>query len=187
MSAEEEKESTEPATSGLWLLDPSSVRDQLLVVATGERHLAFPAGMISGVDERNTVYPVPCALGHFLGIVPYRGQFVPLLDGEFLCDPESSAQAHADRMEIASPEDLEDLMDDLSFEVSGLLLVLESGEDLLGLAFDRFIGFAPPSRHSDPPGEDLPKWIKSSGTTEGIPVLVVDTPALFEYCRGRSP
>ena len=187
MSTEEKKESTEPAVSGLWLLDPSTVRDQLLVVASGEHHLAFPAGMISGVDERNTVYPVPCALGHFLGIVPYRGEFVPLLGTDFLRDPDSAEQAHADRMEIASPEDLEDLMDDLSFEVSGLLLVLESGNDLLGLAFDRFIGFAPPSRYSEPPAADLPEWIKSSGTTEGIPVLVVDTPALFEYCRGRSP
>lgn len=187
MSADEEKPALAPAGSGLWLLDPQSVRNQLLVVTVGGRRLAFAAGTISGVDERNTIYPVPCALTHFLGIVPYRGSFVPLLDSQVFWDPGAARADHADRMGIASPLDLEDLMDDLSLDAPGLLLVLEDGPDLLGVAFERFVGFESPDKYDDTPAEGLPEWIKSSGTIEGFPVLVVDTPALFEYCRGCSP
>ena len=185
--SDEEKSTLEPVGSGLWLLDPGAVREQLLVISAGERRIAFAAGTISGVDERNTVFPVPCSLGHFLGIVSYRGQFVPLLDVSFLWEPEAAREANLERRVIASPEDLEELMDDLSMDVPRLLLVLEHAGQSLGIAFDRFVGFEPPGRYEDPPAEGAPQWIKSSGTIEGIPVLVVDTPALFEYCRGRSP
>lgn len=175
------QEGTKHATERmpLWLLDPAAVREQLLVLAAGNRQYAFPTGAVEGVSERGQIHPVPALNPALLGAVAYQGALVPLLTADKLVPvkPQGGGAKHiAPEEELFDPELL----------AGPLLLVLREGTDLLGLAFERFLGFHTPAELSSPPPQNRAGWVKATGTIDEIPVFVVDTPALFEYCRGRS-
>lgn len=155
----------------LWLLEPEQVREQLLVVASGSRQLAFPAGAVDGVGDRGTIHPAPMARERFLGVVTYRGELVPLVsDSTFETEEAGAGFNKADFAWL-----------DTSLQAGPLLMILRQGEELLGVAFERFVGFHSPESLGLHPPKDLPAWVKRAGQLEHIPVFVVDTPLLFEY------
>jgi len=173
----------------LWLLDPGEVRSQLLVVAAGTRQLAFAAGDVEAVAERGDIHPVPGARPLFLGAVTHRGQLVPLLSASEVESP--SALPGGERAGETGRPPAEGHFGGLSLDLNHLagpfLLVVRRGPELLALGFERFVGFHPPAQLSAPPVPGSPRWIKASGIIDEIPVLVVDTGFLLDYCKTPVP
>ncbi len=160
----------------MWFLSTAEVRNQLIVVAAGTCQLALPAGAVEGFEERGLIYPVPRATPLFLGVVASKGRLIPLLSIDKAASPWEK-----------EPEGF-DFALDLGLQCGPSLAILRLGEELLGIAFERFVGFHGPGEFTGPrPPAPAAKWVQASGTIDEIPVWVVDTGALFDYCKARLP
>ncbi len=173
----------------LWLLSPSEVRSQLLIVAAGTRQLAFAAGDVEAVAERGEIHPVPGARALFLGAVAHRGQLVPLLSASEVESPSAlpGRDPAGEGGAAAAENPSRSFFLDLNLLAGPLLLVVRRGSELLALGFERFVGFCPPAKLSGAPVPGAPRWIKASGIIDEIPVLVVDTGSLLDYCKAPVP